>query len=75
MNQYQELLEKKRMRMLAEGTPKYKYIFIAVSNLIRGCKFGQAKSPYQTEDTVYALLQQEKDLYFPESKFLKMTFF
>jgi len=63
------------MKALADGIPKYKYLFDAVSNCIRAYKNGDKKSPYQTDDVEFAgLLQQEKDLFFPDVKFLKMPF-
>jgi hypothetical protein len=38
MNQFQEMLEKKRLKNLAEGIPHYKYIYEAISYCIRGFK-------------------------------------
>jgi hypothetical protein len=40
------MLERKRMKALADGIPKYKYLFDAVSNCIRAYKNGDKKSPY-----------------------------
>jgi hypothetical protein len=40
MTQFQELIEKKRLKAIAEGAPKYKYIFEAVSYMIRGYRHG-----------------------------------
>lgn len=75
MNTYQEILEKKRIKALADGVPKYKYLFEAVSNCIRAFKIGGSRSPYQTDSCHFeGLSQQEKDLYFPDPKFLKMCF-
>ena len=34
------------MKALADGTPKYKYMFEAVANLIRAYTIGEVKSPY-----------------------------
>lgn len=51
MNQFQELLERKRMKQLAEGIPKYKYLFEAVSNLMRAYSpNGEGRTPYQTDN-------------------------
>ena len=56
MNQFQEMLERKRLKQLAEGVPHYKYIYEAVSNCIRAFKPhgdqipGTPNSPYQTDD-------------------------
>lgn len=41
LNQFQEILERKRMRSLAEGIPKYKYLFEAVQNCMRGTQLGE----------------------------------
>lgn len=38
------------MKALAEATPKYKYLFEAVGNMIRSFKNGELRSPYQTDD-------------------------
>lgn len=63
------------MKALSEATPKYKYLFEAVSNLIRSFKNGDLRSPYQTDDLPFeAILQQERDLFIPDSKFLKKVF-
>jgi hypothetical protein len=40
MTQFQELIEKKRLKAIAEGPPKYKYIFEAVSYMIRAYRHG-----------------------------------
>jgi len=34
------------MKALADGTPKYKYMFEAVANCIRAYKVGEVKSPF-----------------------------
>lgn len=63
------------MKALADGTPKYKYMFETVSNLVRAWRNGEARSPYLTEAVPFpGLVQQEKDLFFPDHKFLKMPF-
>ena len=55
MNQFQEMLEKKRLKALAEGSPKYKYLFEAISNCVRAYVNGEptpnsvGPSPFQTE--------------------------
>lgn len=46
MNTYQEILEKKRIKALADGVPKYKYLFEAVSNCMRAYKIGGGRSPF-----------------------------
>ena len=35
MNQFQEMLERKRLKALSEGIPHFKYIYEAVSYCIR----------------------------------------
>jgi len=50
-------------------------MFEAVQNCIRAFQWGEKVSPYQTDNVIFeGLLQQEKDLFFPDSKFLKMAF-
>ena len=81
MNQFQEMLEKKRLKNLAEGVPQYKYIYEAISYCIRGFKphgdqvQGTPNSPYQLDDTAHPGIQtQERDLLFPDPKFIKTLF-
>lgn len=75
MSQFQELLEKRRMKNLADAAPKYKYLLEAVNNCMKAFKNGETRSPYQTDDVAFeSLLQQERDLYIPDSKFLKKVF-
>ncbi len=68
-------MERKRIKNLTDvQNPKYKYLFEAVSNLIRAYKNHQ-KSPFQTDDVRFEqLYQQERDLYIPDFKFLKQVF-
>ena len=55
------------MRLLAEGYPKYKYLFEAVSNCMRSFQvLGEPNkaSIYQTDNVQFeGLLQEEKDLF------------
>lgn len=41
MNQFQEMLEKKRLKTISETMPKYRYIYEAVSYCIRSYVHGQ----------------------------------
>ena len=45
-SQYQEMLEKRRMKFMAEATPKYKYLLETIGWCIRSCKFGNLRTPY-----------------------------
>lgn len=45
-SQFQELLERRRLKQLADGPVKYKYLFEAVSNCIRAYKNGDLVSPF-----------------------------
>ena len=76
LTQFQELFERKRIKGLAEGTPKYKYMFETVHNCMKSVQVGATKTPYQTDNVNFpgGLLQQERDLYYPDQKFLKMQF-
>lgn len=75
MSQFQELLERRRMKNLQDAPPKYKYLIEAVSNCIRAFKNGEKRSPFQLDDVAHeSLLSQERDLFIPESKFLKKVF-
>jgi hypothetical protein len=47
LSQFQELLERKRLKSIAEGIPKYKYIFEAVSLCMRAYRHGEAPQPGQ----------------------------
>lgn len=55
MNQFQELLEKRRMKNLQEALPKYKYLVEAVSLMIRAFK-NTERSPFQTDDVQFEAL-------------------
>jgi hypothetical protein len=76
------MLERKRLKTLQDGIPQYKYIYEAVSYCIRGYSppgvqaQGTPNSPYQLDDIqgYEGLIQQERDLFFPEPKFLKIVF-
>ncbi len=57
-NQWQEIIERKRLKALAEGVPKYKYMLEAVSNLIRSYQIGEAISPFQTDNVGFTGLIQ-----------------
>lgn len=75
MSQFQEILERRRLKNLADATPKYKFLIEAVSNCIRAFSNGEKRSPYQLDDANFeALLQCERDLFIPEAKFLKKVF-
>lgn len=60
---------------MMDGVPKYKFLFEAVSNLMKAYQVGDKPSPYQTDNVDFqGLIQQERDLYIPEAQFLKMVF-
>lgn len=44
------MLERRRMKNLADAPPKYKYLIEAVSNCIRAYKSGGDRTPYQLDD-------------------------
>lgn len=76
ISQYQEILEKRRMKFMAEAIPKYKYLLETISWCIRSCKFSSLRSPYQLDELNYeGLTQPERDLFIPEAKFLKKVFY
>ena len=69
------MLERRRLKFMAEAAPKYKYLFETVSFLVRSCKFGPQRSSFQLDELNYeGLTQHEKDLFLPEAKFLKKVF-
>ena len=82
MNQFQEMLERKRLKNLSEGIPHYKYIYEAVSYCIRAYKPpgvqtpNTPNSPLQLDDVqgYEGIIQQERDLFFPDPKFLRNLF-
>ena len=51
------MMEKKRLRELSSGIPKYKYLIEATENLVKSVQFGATKSIYQTDAFEYELLQ------------------
>ena len=65
-------MEKKRIRSLAEGTIKFKYLIETVGNLIRSTRCGQRQTPFQLDNLNFdGLTQPERDLFYPSYKFLK----
>jgi hypothetical protein len=51
------MMEKRRMKLMAEAPPRYKFLLETMSNLIRSCKFGPNKTPYQLDDLNYDTLE------------------
>ncbi len=59
---------------MAEAAPKYKYLIETISNCIRACQMGALRSPYQLDDLNLSIQSSERDIFIPESKFLKRVF-
>lgn len=75
-SQLQELLEKKRMKQLSEAKLKCKNLFEAVHLCIMAYRNGEKKSPFETDMVNFVgITQQEKDLFFPEHKFIKLAYY
>jgi hypothetical protein len=57
ISQYQEMLEKRRMKFMADAIPKYKYLLETIGWCIRSCKFSNFRTPYQLDELNYEGLQ------------------
>ena len=49
MSQFQDIMERKRMKNLMEAMPKYKYLLETVCNLVRSFPNGESISPYHMD--------------------------
>ena len=78
MSAFQQLMERKRMKNMMDAVPKYKYLWDTVSMCMRSySQHGEVKSPFTLGELVHfeeGLQQPEKDLFFPEAKFLRRVF-
>lgn len=67
-------MEKRRLKAMQDANPKYKYLFETVSNVIRSLKMGPVRTPYQLDELPYEILQQERDVFYPQPTFIKRVF-
>jgi len=74
MSYFQEVMEKRRLKAMADSLPKHKYLLETVSNTIRATQIGPSRSPFQLDDLTLQLNSSERDIYIPEAKFLKRVF-
>ena len=67
-------MEKRRLKAMMDATPKYKYLYEIVSNVVRSFKMGPTRTPYQLDELPFVVSDSERDVFIPDSKWIKKFF-